>query len=290
LWIVEVMTPMQLALAALVCPLPIYAWVPLNTRIARAIPHTPLASESTKVASESTSGAERGFDDFTPEEQERYLVQNMVDLDVSLLPEIDVEAEMANEPRGGGDMNGLDDPREAAWRLKGEDLIRAAVAEVPGVLLYDITWNIGDLLVMVEPEDAANAEGQGGVGLGDIVLVNKAVQTALDPFEDELEILARHELVVSSRGAPNVLTCEREFAAFKGYEVELAVLAVDGVEPRSPIFGSLVGRDVHETTVNVKGRMVKVPNYLVASVTLPEAMEEPGGAGNKKKKKAVDKA
>lgn len=40
---------------------------------------------------------------------------------------------------------------------------------------------------------------------------------------------------------------------------------------------------MHETLINVHGRIVKIPNYLVASVKLPEAQLEPGDPGNPKK-------
>ena len=38
------------------------------------------------------------------------------------------------------------------------------------------------------------------------------------------------------------------------------------MKERDPIRGSLVGRDVHETVVSVKGRQVKIPNHLVKEV------------------------
>jgi hypothetical protein len=47
--------------------------------------------------------------------------------------------------------------------------------------------------------------------------------------------------------------------------------------------GKLQGRDVHETYINKNGRIVKIPNYLVASVKLPDAEVEPGDPGNPKK-------
>ena len=44
--------------------------------------------------------------------------------------------------------------------------------------------------------------------------------------QDELGILERHELEVSTRGAPDVLTAEREFIAFKGFEGGQRVLLI----------------------------------------------------------------
>jgi len=40
---------------------------------------------------------------------------------------------------------------------------------------------------------------------------------------------------------------------------------------------------VHETYINKNGRIVKIPNNLVASVKLPDAEVEPGDPGNPKK-------
>jgi len=218
----------------------------------------------------------------SPEDLLKYMVANMKDLEGNehLLPEIDSEAVMAAEEakraEAGiyGDMAGLDDPRDAPWRLKAEELVKGAVATVAGAQLYDVTWNIADLVVTLEGD---------AVGIDQIVDVNKAIQAALDPFEEELEILSRHELLVSTRGVPGTLTTEKEFVAFKGFDVIVETSAPEGIEQREPILGKLQGRDVHETLINVHGRIVKIPNYLVASVKLPEAEVEPGDPGNPKK-------
>ena len=50
-----------------------------------------------------------------------------------------------------GDWDGLDDPRDVPWRLKGEELVREAVASVPGIKCYDITWNQAELQVAFQP-------------------------------------------------------------------------------------------------------------------------------------------
>lgn len=59
---------------------------------------------------------------------------------------------------------------------------------------------------------------------------------------------------------------------------------LENVQNNFSLQGNLVGRDVHETTVNVKGRMVRIPNYLCASVRLPAAKEEPGAPAAAQKK------
>lgn len=47
---------------------------------------------------------------------------------------------------------------------------------------------------------------------------------------------------------------------------------------------------MHETYINKNGRIVKIPNYLVASVKLPDAEFEPGDPGNPKKETKKTKA
>jgi len=165
-----------------------------------------------------------------------------------------------------GDMNGLDDPRDVEWRIRGQDLIREAIAPLNGISVYDITWNIGDLTVFIENEEL-------GVSMEDIIDCTKAIQDTLEPFDDELEILSRHTLEVSSKGIDDVLTAERQFITFKGFEVAVSTISTFS-DRRAPILGRLVGRDVHETTINQKGRMVNIPNFYVEEVRLVKKKKE----------------
>ena len=72
--------------------------------------------------------------------------------------------------------------------------------------------------------------------------------------------------------------------------VVIETKAPGGIESRDDIMGKLVGRDVHETTVNVKGRNVRIPNFLVEAVRLPEALEETlNGSVKKPKEKKMKK-
>ena len=192
------------------------------------------------------------------------------------LPTIDVdgdlEDDLARSPQFGV-WSGIDDPRDAAWRMQAEDIIHSAVGGVGDVELYDITWNIAALQVVITRPSSSSGDIS-DLGLDDIVAVNRAIVDALEPHEDDLNILGRHELEVSTRGAPDVLTTEREFLAFKGFDVVVSFSVPDGTKPRGPLEGRLVGRDVHETTINVKGRSVRVPNYMCGEVRLPTALRE----------------
>ena len=159
---------------------------------------------------------------------------------------------------------GIDDPRDAPWRLETEEVIKAAVKNVGDVELYDITWNVADIQVFI------TAVKDGGLTLDDVVSIHHSIIQALEFHEDELNILGRYNLEVSSRGVPDILTSERDFEAFRGFDVVVSFAMPDGTKMREPLLGRLVKRDIHETTLSVKGRMVRIPNYLCAAVSLPK--------------------
>ena len=98
--------------------------------------------------------------------------------------------------------------------------------------------------------------------------------STLETVEDNLRILSRHDVEVTSPGASDVLTMQTEFEAFKGFDVSAATLnPVEGGEPRT-IEGKLVERTITELIINVKGRMVRIPWHLVDEVRLPPAKSE----------------
>lgn len=45
------------------------------------------------------------------------------------------------------------------------------------------------------------------------------MNSALEAREEELFVLGRHELIVATPGSKDVLTTDREFKAFKGFDV-----------------------------------------------------------------------
>lgn len=47
----------------------------------------------------------------------------------------------------------------------------------------------------------------------------RGVNAALEAREEELFVLGRHELVVATPGAKDVLTTDKQFTAYKGFEV-----------------------------------------------------------------------
>lgn len=47
----------------------------------------------------------------------------------------------------------------------------------------------------------------------------RGINSALEEREEELFVLGRHELIVATPGAKDILTTDKEFKAFKGFEV-----------------------------------------------------------------------
>lgn len=45
------------------------------------------------------------------------------------------------------------------------------------------------------------------------------MNTALEEREEDLFVLGRHELVVATAGAKDILTTAKEFKVFKGFDV-----------------------------------------------------------------------
>lgn len=54
---------------------------------------------------------------------------------------------------------------------------------------------------------------------GLVCSLSRCVNTALEEKEAELFVLGRHELIVATPGAKDVLTTDKEFKAFKGFDV-----------------------------------------------------------------------
>jgi len=188
------------------------------------------------------------------------------------------DEDFKNPKRYYGIVDGIDDPRDAPWRLQGEDLIRQAVARVSGVKLYDISWNIDHVQVFVEPNEGS----EGPVDMKLVVECTEEIHRTLEPHEEELQILSRHHLEVSSPGAADVLSTDREFEAFKGFDVIVKVWTPKNFKAREPVEGKLVRREVHDTVVSVKGKEVRIPNQFVEEVRLPKARQEKTGSSKKK--------
>mmetsp|Transcript_27785 Transcript_27785/g.67603 ORF Transcript_27785/g.67603 Transcript_27785/m.67603 type:complete len:395 (-) Transcript_27785:1540-2724(-) len=90
---------------------------------------------------------------------------------------------------------------------------------------------------------------------------------ALETEEEELRVLERHEIVLCSPGAPDVLETQKDFDSHRGRDV--AVETVDPWDSNRTLRGKLLDRNSMDILINQKGRMVTIPQNFVKCVRLP---------------------
>mmetsp|Transcript_225 Transcript_225/g.410 ORF Transcript_225/g.410 Transcript_225/m.410 type:complete len:124 (+) Transcript_225:679-1050(+) len=112
----------------------------------------------------------------------------------------------------------------------------------------------------VEHEDADTYS----VGIDECTQVSRALGNRLEnaPFMEDRP----YNLVVSTPGAKEVLTRDREFLSFKGFPVLLTT--TEPFKKKTEFQGNLHNRDEEFVRVNIRGRIVQVPRELVKEVRL----------------------
>jgi ribosome maturation factor RimP len=100
-------------------------------------------------------------------------------------------------------------------------------------------------------------------GLEDCEKMSRSLEAALD--EAEL-IPFPYNLEISSPGAANSLTTDREFEVFRGFTVSVQLHAP--LKGKTALKGQLKERD--DTTIHLtqKGKIVNIPRELVSAVVL----------------------
>eukprot|EP00903_Cladosiphon_okamuranus_P014435 g13394.t1 len=174
-------------------------------------------------------------------------------------PRIDDEEDF---PEVAGLVAGMDDPADAPWRLEAEKVVREQV-QACGLTCYDILWTFHRLEVTV-----TRAEGDGPieeaayVDSDKLMQAIKGVNSALEEREEELFVLGRHELVVATPGAKDVLTTDRQFKAYKGFEI--IVKAGGPFKNKRELRGKLLERTFDELMIIKDGRKVRIGARKVA--------------------------
>jgi ribosome maturation factor RimP len=298
-------------------------------------------------------------------------------IDQNEIPEMSYEADkhpIPHQPWRRGETAGCEDPIDAEWRQKAEDVIRKAVEMIGGDLI-DTTWHLTSLVVTVDenvegvrkdlmktsgpvinfiepesptyrdpsdpnPEDiwadddnvvyekdedtdddirskmySRQEEGEEDLELDEerdvplyssqetreddalrvaeeaelleerqerpinvetlkmntpaLSLIAGAIIDALETVEEDLKVLERHEIVMTSPGAPDVLETQSQFDAHRGYDV--AVETQDPWDSNRTLRGKLLDRNSMDVMINQKGRMVTIPLNFVKCVRLPHA-------------------
>ena len=97
--------------------------------------------------------------------------------------------------------------------------------------------------------------------------IAEAIIEALETEEEELRVLERHEIVLCSPGAPDVLETQKDFDSHRGRDV--VVETVDPWDSNRTLRGKLLDRNSMDVLINQKGRMVTIPQNFVKCVRLP---------------------
>jgi len=105
-------------------------------------------------------------------------------------------------------------------------------------------------------------------GLDDCERMSRALEPILDAHDP---IVEAYTLEVSSPGIDRTLTTDREFIAFRGFEV--TVRTYGPVHGKKEWQGRLVERDDENVHLTVQGRRVSLPRTQVASVRLARAAQ-----------------
>jgi len=221
-------------------------------------------------------------EELTPEEEEarrqqeieeRKLIEAMFQKYPDL-PEVcieDIEDDFEMQPIMG-EKAGCDAPLDAPWRIEAENIMRSTT-EGLGLELYDVLWSLREVEVTIKARD----DDKEGLTVEKLSQLAKALTASLEEREDDLQILNRHELIVATPGSPDLIATERQFQAFKGFDVVVTTAEPTSLvsEPRK-IEGKLIERTADELKINVGGRTVTIPTTLVDEVRLPEALYESG--------------
>ena len=107
-----------------------------------------------------------------------------------------------------------------------------------------------------------------GIDTDALSTVAKAILDSLEEAEEELEVLSRHEVILTCPTAGNsILETQKEFDAHRGKPV--LVETDDPFGSNRTLKGTLVDRNALDVYINQKGRMVTIPQNMISCVRVP---------------------
>jgi ribosome maturation factor RimP len=158
-----------------------------------------------------------------------------------------------------------DDLEEKAAELRARYLRSEDLAEY-----YPEEFNKVGKEEGIEKLAMPSLERADGIDTHSLSIIARAITDALsDPdVEDRLEILSRHEVILTSPGdEENYVETQRQFDEMRGEIV--SVQTQDPFGSNRVLKGRLVDRNALDVVINVKGRMVTIPLNMIAYVAIP---------------------
>lgn len=145
------------------------------------------------------------------------------------------------------------------------------------VKLYAKQETRADMAAMSEEEEAQLGMEETPVDR-DVLFINtpalstmaRAILGALETVEDDIHILERHSVILTSPGDPDFLETQSQFDEHQGSPV--IVETEDPFGSNRVLKGTLLMRNSMDVVINKKGRMVTIPLNFVKAVRLPEGM------------------
>jgi len=159
----------------------------------------------------------------------------------------------------------VDDLEEKASGLRARYLRSEDLAEY-----YPEEFKMVGKEVALEKLAMPSLERADGIDTHALSVIARAITDALaDPdVEDRLEILTRHEVILTSPGdEDNYMETQRQFDEMRGEIV--SVQTQDPFGSNRVLKGRLVDRNALDVVINVKGRMVTIPLNMVAYIAIP---------------------
>ncbi|KAG7364970.1 hypothetical protein IV203_038173 [Nitzschia inconspicua] len=115
-------------------------------------------------------------------------------------------------------------------------------------------------------------EKQEYINTGGLSVIANTILEALEEVENELQVLERHNLVMSAATPKWCLDTQKKFDNARGKRVR--VRTDDPWKSNRNLYGILVDRNSLDVYINQKGNMVTIPNNFVSGVELMEDFEE----------------
>ena len=185
----------------------------------------------------------------------------------------DIEEEEHDDPVYMRDLEREEELKENIYSRKEDDEEEMDLPEELPPLYQAQESRIDDMLRLAEEGNLRAEKQEKPVADYDIdtmalSTVAEAILNALESEEEELRVLDRHELILTSPGYIEVLETQKQFDEARGKSV--LVETQDPWDSNRTLKGTLIDRNAMDVYINVKGRMVTIPLNFVSCVRLKD--------------------